>query len=83
MRHLPPVDVTKQVGMMNDELKMKNDEWVDSLTGIESWFKENVVVVVFVIMVILVPIPVITNRFFSKIRLSTSPFVKFGKRLSA
>ena len=83
MRHLPPVDVTKQVGMMNDELKMKNDEWVDSLTGIESWFKENVVVVVFVIMVILVPIPVITNRFFSKIRLSTSPFVKFVKRYSA
>ena len=50
---------------------------------VESCFYENVVIVVVVVMVFLVPLPVRTNRFFSKIRLSTYPFVKFVKRLSA
>ena len=38
---------------------MKNDEWGGSLTGIESWFNENVVVVVVVLIVVMVIIVVV------------------------
>ena len=44
---------------------MKNDEWVDSHTGIEPWFKENVVMVVVVILVIIVSLPVKASGFSS------------------
>ena len=41
---------------------MRKEELVESPAGIESWFTEGVIMVVFVVMVILVPIPVRTDR---------------------
>ena len=69
------MDVTKQVGMIYDELKMKNDEWVDSLTGIESWFNYSVVMVVFVLIVVIVLLPLGQVVFLQQTESSISPLL--------